>query len=396
MSFTNTKDFSSTRNSPLPPSELAMASKRFVTSRPGKLLFTLWFVSLNAARLPFWMIYFIPSFLRPNPKWSYNQTLRIRLMREFLKWMSTIELGKPLLLESGQEGDQFIKIPPASAKKYIGVVALDSEIKPTTIGGTWYPKPPSQGSAGTVVVHFHGGAYVVGDGRAKDAGGAAKALLGNTLADHVLCPQYRLASSPGGRFPAFLQDAITSLLYLTDTLKIPTEKIIISGDSAGGHLCLSLLRYIHDNPDAKVPSPACAWLWSPWADPGAALIPGDVEKSPHAPTDYITEGFAAWGARRMTPSKASGVTMDQPNISIKGNAFACPTPLFFSTGECEILYYDIVKIYEEFKAIPGNKLRLEIEKAAVHDILLTGHYLGFEKEAAFAAKRAGDFMVTSM
>jgi len=108
---------------------------------------------------------------------------------------------------------------------------------------------------------------VIGDGRQDDCGFAAKTLLQHTSATHVLCPQYRLASNPGGRFPSQLQDAITSFLYLIEELKVPANQITISGDSAGGNLCLALLRYIADNLKAAVPSPGCAFLWSPWVDP---------------------------------------------------------------------------------------------------------------------------------
>ena len=300
-----------------------------------------------------------------------------------------------MVLKPGKEGDQFISIQPGKSDKYVGVVAQDNEIQPQTIGGTWYPKPPSSASAtGNVVLHFHGGAYVIGDGRTDDAGFAAKTILKNTSATHIFCPQYRLASNPGGRFPAFLQDGITSLLYLTESLKIPANKVTISGDSAGAHLCLSLLRYITDNPDAKLANPACAWLWSPWVNPGAALIPGSISQSPKEPTDYLNEDFGAWGARSIKPSAASGMTLEHPNIAIQGNAFPTPTPLFFSAGECEMLFSDVVETYEQFKGVQGNKATLEIQNGAVHDIILIGDKVGFAKEAALSAKRAGEFLET--
>jgi acetyl esterase/lipase len=371
-----------------------MASKSFVASQPVKLLYTIWAISLNAARLPFWMIYFIPSFLRQNPKWSWNQALKVRILKGFLRYVSVTQAGTPTILEPGKEAEKFITISPGKPDKYIGVVAQDAEIFPVKIGATWYPSRRSSASTGNVVLHFHGGAYVIGDGRTQDAGFATKTILENAQVTHVLCPQYRLASNPGGRFPAFLQDGITSLLYLTETLNIPAEKIIISGDSAGGHLCLALLRYIHDNPDAKLRNPACAWLWSPWVNPGSALIPGSYGLSPHESTDYLDEGFGSWGAKAITPSRASGITLEHPNICILGNAFATPTPLHFSVGECEMLYHDDLKTYEEFKAISGNKVDLHIQKGAVHDIILIGNIVGMEKEAAFAAKKAGEFLRT--
>jgi acetyl esterase/lipase len=168
-----------------------MASKIFVTSQPGKLLWTLWALSINAARLPFWIIYLIPSFLRQNPKWTYKQALGVRVLKEFLRYMSIVEIRTPTVLRQGKEGDKFISIQPGKSDNYIGVVAQDNEIKPQTIGGTWYPSRPSSASVtGDVVLHFHGGAYVIGDGRTKDAGFAAKTILTNTSATHVFCPQY--------------------------------------------------------------------------------------------------------------------------------------------------------------------------------------------------------------
>jgi hypothetical protein len=93
--------------------------------------------------------------------------------------------------------------------------------------------------------------------------------------------------------------------------------------------------------------------------------------------------------------------------------------MFFSTGECEALYHDNVKVYKEFSAVKGNKTELQVAAQAVHDIsmckflyhlsweriltfvespltswleVLVGKVVGFEKEAALAAKQAGEFL----
>lgn len=63
----------------------------------------------------------------------------------------------PENLRPGKEGDRFVQIQPMKQKHYIGVVAKDKDISPVTIGGTWYPKKPSPGSACDVILHFHGG-----------------------------------------------------------------------------------------------------------------------------------------------------------------------------------------------------------------------------------------------
>ncbi|KFY32273.1 hypothetical protein V493_00351 [Pseudogymnoascus sp. VKM F-4281 (FW-2241)] len=369
-----------------------MASKSAYTSQPGKMLATAGAIGVGVAQFPFWMLYFLAASRRPNPKWTYQQALGVFVVKSFLTWTAVIELKTPLSLKPGSEGDRFAVMKPGPSDKYIGVVDLDPEVKPETIGGTWYPARPSSGpDVGKVVLHFHGGAYTIGDGRDNDAGFAAKTLIANTAATHVFAPQYRLSSNPGCRFPAPLQDAITSLLYLTDELGIPAEKITVSGDSAGGNLTLALLRYISDNPDAKLASPACAWLWSPWADPEGALTLGMMSLHRNAPTDYLDERVGMWGARSLMPSKESGITLAHPSIKFLGNPFATPTPLLFLTGANEILYDHNVQLYEEFKVMEGNKVGLEVTPEGVHDIILAGPWVRFTKEAAAAAKVAGEF-----
>ena len=69
---------------------------------------------------------------------------------------------------------------PAAKFRYIGPAVVDSEITPTQIGSTWYPAAPAGTPSGIVILHFHGGAFMIGDGRTHDAGFAAKTLLDKT------------------------------------------------------------------------------------------------------------------------------------------------------------------------------------------------------------------------
>ena len=69
---------------------------------------------------------------------------------------------------------------------------------------------------------------------------------------------YRLA--PEVRFPGQIHDVVSAYMRLLD-LKIPSENIIVAGDSAGGALTLVLLMYLRDN---GYPLPSGAILFSPW------------------------------------------------------------------------------------------------------------------------------------
>lgn len=368
--------------------------KALLTRQPGKALWTLFALAVNAVRLPIWLLIYIPSFMRPHPKWSYRQAILVRIVRAFLWNSALVAVKTPLSITADKEKERWVLVGPAPSKVYTGVASQTREPKAQKTGGTWYPAVPTKNSKPSyVVLHFHGGAFAIGTGRTSEMGHTAKTLIDNTPATHVFAPEYRLSSNPGGKFPAALQDAITAYHYLLNDLDIPADKIVVSGDSAGGNLALSLVRYIHDNgKETDLPELGCAWLWSPWADPGGALNTAIMATSPNYPTDYLTPGFGKWGAEELKPALASGIDLSHPSINFLGNAFPTKTPIYISSGEAEVLLHDDIKLYEDFKAIKGNKVQLQIEEYAPHDIILTAEKIGFEKEAAQAAKRAGKFL----
>lgn len=82
----------------------------------------------------------------------------------------------------------------------------------------------------------------------------------------LLCHlQYRLAHC--NPFPYPLLDALAAYHHLLVDKDIPPERIIIIGDSAGGHLALTLVRYLRDEgPAHGLPMPGGLIVISPWCD----------------------------------------------------------------------------------------------------------------------------------
>jgi acetyl esterase/lipase len=364
--------------------------------QPFKAVAVVIAVAINAARLPVWLISYILPSLRPNPKWSFKQAVRVQVVKNFLATAAYIEMKTPVPLAPGSEKLRWAVSPEANPKYFVAIAKADPKIVPESMGGTWYPAAPTTNTRpGYVVLHFHGGAFVIGDGRTADAGFAAKTLLAHTPVSHVYAPQYRLSCNPNCHFPAALQDAITSYAYLIDTQGIPANKIILSGDSAGGNLVLSLVRYLTEHGKSiGLGKPAAAWLWSPWCNPSKSITSEAFDNSPHVNTDYITAAFGSWGAKAYAPKPETGLKIDDGYISSVGKPFATEVPLYISTGENEVLFHDDVELYEEFKAVKGNNVTLQIEENAVHDTILVGAIIGFEKTAQVAAKRAGDWFKT--
>ncbi|GAP87190.1 putative sterigmatocystin biosynthesis lipase esterase stci [Rosellinia necatrix] len=332
---------------------------------------------------------------RPVKEWNVNQAVRVRTVRLLLLYWSLFSAGDRLKLKPGRERNRFEVIQPKSPKLYKGPLK-DVAIRPETIGATWTPaRPPPAGAMSrkaTVVLHFHGGAFVIGDGRDQDTGYLARTLVKQMGCAHVCTPQYRLSSHKGGQFPAALQDALTSYMHLVQDLGIPASQIVVSGDSAGGNMVLGLLRYISEyGRELGIPTPAAAALWSPWTDVSAALdVSLDITASPNYASDYLNAEFALWGARTVTNHGAidgSGPYLSPLHHPFKMNA---PVPVFVNGGSREVLCDDIKAFSREFEK-QGWPLHLVISKGCPHDILLLGPRMGFHKEAEAAVRDAKAF-----
>ncbi|KAI4087201.1 MAG: hypothetical protein LQ344_006947 [Seirophora lacunosa] len=237
----------------------------------------------------------------------------------------------------------------------------------------------------SIILHFHGGGYAMCRGSEGDSAFAAN-LLVKHVAAKALFPSYRLSSNDGGRFPAALQDAITSYHYLLE-LGIPPGKIILSGDSAGGNLALGLLRYMADNPHL-LPPPSSVLLWSPTTDFLAAKEPLKLDQSRNSSTDFLAGDFSAWGARGLTRHAPSAAT---PHFAPKSHPFFCPPPIWIQLGGLEVLYDDALEFAENMRG-RGNSVVVYVEPFANHDIFYLGGNTGFGEEAAPAAKAASAFL----
>ncbi|KAL1867648.1 hypothetical protein VTK73DRAFT_4047 [Phialemonium thermophilum] len=333
---------------------------------------------------------------RPCPAWTFRQALRIRVTKSLLRWASVLRITSTLSLDAGPEGERFCLVPPAPRQFYLGVMR-DPAVRPHTIGGTWTPAPPHGcARAGRrddemrVVLHFHGGAYVMGNGRDEDTGFLAETYLSQAGFTHVFTPQYRLATSPDGRFPAALQDALSAYWHLVAGLGIPPQRIVVAGDSAGGNVVVALLRYLFEYGEkTQLPWPAAVLLWSPWTSIAASNRAADIRASPNYATDYIHENFPLWGVQGLTGGGV--ISAHDPYLSPgDGNGFNSASPIWVHTGRLEVLFENNADFVDTFRRA-GTSVEWDVDANCPHDVGLMGRKLKFEKEALAAAARAGRF-----
>jgi acetyl esterase/lipase len=126
------------------------------------------------------------------------------------------------------------------------------------------------------VIHFHGGGYCLGSARMARTWAAH---LSAQAACQVIVPEYRFP--PVHTHPAALHDAQDVMNVLLSDVA-PTS-IVVSGDSAGAGLALSLVLALRDRGEEL---PAGCILVSPWLDLGSdrravpELVRRDVLLSP--------------------------------------------------------------------------------------------------------------------
>jgi salicylate hydroxylase len=144
--------------------------------------------------------------------------------------------------------------------------------------------PGSAGGQGPLLLHLHGGGFVLGCARSAVglAGRLAEAVGGTALV-----VDYRL--SPEHAYPAALEDALTAYRFLLADQGGDPRRITVSGEDAGGGLAISLACSLRD---AGEPLPAAIYTVSPFCDLTLTTPSIDTAADPWLNRDLLTH-FAA-------------------------------------------------------------------------------------------------------
>ena len=358
-----------------------------VTRYPLKAVYTIATVLALFGKVPCWILRYSAASSRPHSSWTLRQTICTKLIQEWQKLASTIEFQFPQSLNPGNERERWVIIPPTDVDSYRSPLN-DPVVKPAKIGGFWYPEAylHERDHSRRVILHIHGGAFVVSDAREMSYGFAAKVLHDATSATAFL-PDYRLASTKGNRFPAALQDSLSAYVFLLDQ-GIPPANIILSGDSAGGNLAIGLLRYLSDNTDIFPTRPYALLLWSPWLDL-SVNFDEHFAQDPRAKTDFLDITFLKWGRRAYKPPE---LPASDPYISPGRHPFRSKTPIWMHLGGLEVLRGEIMRYYEAMMEVKEGPVALDEMKNEPHDVLAIAHLTGKEEQGRKAASQAASFL----
>lgn len=200
-----------------------------------------------------------------------------------------------------------------------------------------------------VILHCHGGGYSTGS--SLYARTLTTKFAASTSMD-VLCFDYRLA--PEHPYPAATEDAMQVWNYLM-LLGYGARDVIVTGDSAGGNLALSLLLKLKEEERLL---PRGLVLLSPWTDltsSGESFVE-KAELDPVLNRDYID---------RMVEAYAVGRGREDPFISPLFGDFTGFPPTYIQVGENEILLSDAERLYQRLLR-SGVSARLEIFEGMWH------------------------------
>ena len=182
-----------------------------------------------------------------------------------------------------------------------------------------------------VLLQLHGGGYIGGMRNAYRSFAGLYSELGRGMS--VLTVDYRVA--PEHPYPAAAEDAMKAWNYLM-LLGYGARDVIITGDSAGGNLALSLVLKIKEQERLL---PRGIVLMSPWTDltGEGKTFQTKAELDPVLDKEYID---------RMTRAYAPDRDLTDPYISPLFGDFHGFPPVYIQVGENEILLDDSLRLYK--------------------------------------------------
>ncbi|KAF8572609.1 alpha/beta-hydrolase, partial [Ramaria rubella] len=235
-------------------------------------------------RLPYWLITSIVPSGRPRRSWTLGRSLTIYSMQTFTgiiyKTGYSALLNDPEAAKRDADALGLVSFEavPQFVQGDLKQLAQRNGVEPEPCSGYWY----GDRSGGVqrraepgekVVLHMHGGGFIMDTANPKKSNSAALATgLLEISAVHfkrLLGVEYRLSSSKpfkvANPFPAAVLDCLAAYSYLIDLGFLPSN-ILLVGDSSGGNLAQALMRYLVRNPIEELPVPRGLLLVSPTVD----------------------------------------------------------------------------------------------------------------------------------
>jgi salicylate hydroxylase len=212
--------------------------------------------------------------------------------------------------------------------------------------------PPGAAEDAPVVLHLHGGCYVLGSARSSVE---VTGRLAATVGGRGLTVDYRLA--PEHPYPAALEDALAAYRWLAE--RVAPERILLSGECAGGGVAVALAVALRD---AGEPLPAGVHVVSPFCDLTVS-----------APSVGENRASDSWlhrdALRTFAGSYLDVADPEDPLVSPVYADLSGLPPLYVTAAAGEVLRDDAVRLAEAARRA-GVETTLALVEDSVHSFVL--------------------------
>ncbi len=233
----------------------------------------------------------------------------------------------------------------------------------------------SAADTGSAIYFLHGSGYALCSPRTHRR---LTSWLSKLTGLPVFCLDYRLA--PRHRFPAASNDTHAGWDWLRSVCALPAQRIVIAGDSAGGHLAVDLLLH------KATPRPAAVVLFSPLAD---LTFHRAREQERLRPDPAIR----AADASRLVRLYCGEIDPTHPRLRHDVTTRSAPFPrTLIQAGGAEMLVADAHHLAEDIRA-GGGDCELQIWPDQVHVFQALPR---LAPEATAAMRYAADFVIESL
>jgi acetyl esterase/lipase len=247
---------------------------------------------------------------------------------------------------------------------YTVVVANpDVDLRPSAPGqpcGDWFI--PRGLDSPLTMLYFHGGGYAF-------YGAVSRhfiAMLAQMLQVAIFAPDYRL--TPEHPHPAQIDDGQAAYQYLLDA-GIDPKRLVVGGDSAGGHLALMLLAKL---PAAGLPQPALGIALSPWTDIGRRGASQFGNDRYDMVQGCQTLQYGAW--------LKAGTNLTDAELSPIYQRYCDAAPVYLQAGGKEILV-DMIRDFANGLQRQGGRVRLDVWPHMTHEFHAYGPTLQQSQQA---------------
>jgi len=218
----------------------------------------------------------------------------------------------------------------------------------------------------TVILYYHGGAYVAGSFKSH---GNLVGKIATASKCRALVIEYRL--TPEFRYPAQIEDALLAYKWLQSAEggNFKPKNIILAGDSAGGNLTLITALYLRDHvPKDQLPGGLV--VLSPWTN-----MTGSCDTwIPNAAFDYLP---TLTGKTRFIPN---GVDPADPRVSPCFANYRDMPPILVQVSSKEQLYHDSILLVKKAQE-DGASIQCQTFDGVPHVFQAFGTLIAQSKDA---------------